>query len=136
MNIGENLTRYLAPASRLLAGRRLPVLLLAVARKARDAGQLRSDLQRLLGLCMAWWRGEYRAINAQALLSVVAGLVYFLTPLDAVPDWLLGAGLLDDLAVLAWIMRTWAAELQAYEDWRAQQDATQLQRIERLPAAG
>ncbi len=139
MAIPENLTRYLGLAQRLLLRGRLPSLLLAVSRKMRlkqgQIGRLRGDLDLLLGLALAWWRGEYRVLSSQALLSVVAGLLYFLMPLDAVPDWLLGVGLLDDLAVLAWVLRTWDAELQAYRVWREQQGEQVLARIERLPEA-
>lgn len=139
MAFAENLTRYLVLAQRLLVRGRLPSLLLAVSRKVRlkqgQLGRLRSDLDLLLDLCSACWRGEYRALSGQALLSIVAGLLYFLVPLDAVPDWLLGVGLLDDLAVLAWVLRTWDAELQAYRVWREQMNGQELRRIERLPVA-
>lgn len=128
--------RYLRQAGRVLSRGRLPALLLAVSRKSTSSerfSRLRHDLALLQGLCVAWWRGEYRAINSQALLAVVAALVYFLAPLDAVPDWLLGIGLLDDLAVLAWVLRTWEDELQRYADWRDQQAPQDLVRIEKLP---
>lgn len=128
--------RYLRQAGRILSRGRLPALLLAVSQKSGSGArfaQLRGDLALLQGLCAAWWRGEYRAISKQALLAVVAALVYFLAPLDAVPDWLLGLGLLDDLAVLAWVLRTWDDELQRYAEWRAEQVPQQLARIESLP---
>src|SRR5690606_23885388 len=129
--------RYLRLAQRVLARGRLPALLMAVARKGEGGARfarLRGDLSLLGGLCAAWWRGEYRAIGNQALVAVVAALVYFLVPLDMVPDWLPGVGLLDDLAVLAWVLRTWEAELQAYRTWREAQAPEVLQRIEALPA--
>ncbi len=136
MNSSWGGARYLTMARRLLESGRLPGLLRAVAdkgeRNARFA-RVRDDLNLLLGLCAAWWRGEYRAVGRQALLSVVAALLYFLTPLDMVPDWLPGAGLLDDLAVLAWVMRTWAAELDAYRAWREARPAEQLKQAEALP---
>ncbi len=136
MNSSWGGARYLTMAKRLLESGRLPGLLRAVAdkgeRNARFA-RVRDDLNLLLGLCAAWWRGEYRALGRQALLSVVAALLYFLAPLDMVPDWLPGAGLLDDLAVLAWVMRTWAAELDAYRAWRAARPAEQLKQAEALP---
>ena len=136
MNSSWGGARYLTMARRLLENGRLPGLLRAVAdkgeRNARFA-RVRDDLNLLLGLCAAWWRGEYRAVGRQALLSVVAALLYFLTPLDMVPDWLPGAGLLDDLAVLAWVMRTWAAELDAYRAWREARPAEQLKQAEALP---
>ncbi|WP_237044218.1 YkvA family protein [Aquipseudomonas alcaligenes] len=136
MNSSWGGARYLTMARRLLENGRLPGLLRAVAdkgeRNARFA-RVRDDLNLLLGLCAAWWRGEYRAVGRQALLSVVAALLYFLAPLDMVPDWLPGAGLLDDLAVLAWVMRTWAAELDAYRAWREARPAEQLKQAEALP---
>lgn len=66
---------------------------------------------------------------------MVAALLYFVTPLDAIPDWFFGVGLVDDLAVLAWVMRTWQAELAAFEQWRAAQAPEILQIVERLPEA-
>lgn len=139
MNVAKHLRRYLQAAQAVLERGKLPRLLAAVARKgasnAARLGRVRGDLQLLLGLCAAWWRGEYRAISPRALLSIVAGLLYFLTPLDALPDWLLGIGLLDDLAVLAWLLRTWQGELDAYRAWREAQSPAQLARVEALPAA-
>ncbi|WP_373387724.1 YkvA family protein [Pseudomonas alcaligenes] len=136
MSIPWNSVRYLRLAQRVLARGRLPALLLAVARKGEGGARfarLRADLNLMQGLCAAWWRGEYRDISKQALLAVVAALVYFLVPLDMAPDWLLAVGLLDDLAVLAWVLRTWEGELQAYRAWRETQPVATLQRIEALP---
>ncbi len=136
MNSSWGGARYLTMARRLLENGRLPGLLRAVAdkgeRNARFA-RVRDDLNLLLGLCAAWWLGDHRAVGRQAMLSVVAALLYFLAPLDMVPDWLPGAGLLDDLAVLAWVMRTWAAELDAYRAWREARPAEQLKQAEALP---
>jgi uncharacterized membrane protein YkvA (DUF1232 family) len=136
MNPPFDSVRYLKLARRVLARGRLPALLLAVTHKGEGRARfsrLRDDLSLFQGLCAAWWRGEYRAIAPQALLAVVAALVYFLVPLDMVPDWLLGVGLLDDLAVLAWVLRTWDGELQAYRDWRETQAPETLRRVEALP---
>lgn len=133
-----NFERYLPLAGRFLARGRLPALLLAVTRKsARQGGRLggaREDLKLLMALCVARVRGQYRDLSPKALLSVVAGLVYFLTPVDAIPDWVLGAGLIDDLAVLAWVMRTWGQELEAFRRWRDAQAPEVVARLEQLPA--
>ncbi|MEO4047732.1 DUF1232 domain-containing protein [Pseudomonas sp. CAU 1711] len=138
MTIPWNRVRYLRLARAVLADGRLPELLLAVARKSRaSASRLagaQGDVQLLIGLCAAWWRGEYRGIGRPALLAVVATLLYFLVPLDMLPDWLLAVGLLDDLAVLGWLMRTWQAELQAYRAWRESQPGEALRQLEALPA--
>ncbi|WP_298188764.1 YkvA family protein [uncultured Pseudomonas sp.] len=139
MKAPKNFARYQFLAKRFLKAGRLPALLLSVARKREKLGyrfaDLAEQLQLLQALCLAWWRGEYRAIDSRALLAVVAALLYFVTPLDAIPDWLFGIGLVDDLAVLAWVLRTWQAELAAFQQWRAAQAPDVLQVVERLPEA-
>ena len=112
-------------------------MLHAVAHKSDRHGKrfqsIKDDLRLLQGLCLAWWHGEYRSVSRQALLAVVAGLVYLVMPLDGVPDWLLGVGYLDDLAVLTWVLRTWRDELQAFRVWRDAQSPEQVMRLEHLP---
>ncbi|HEX5843198.1 MAG TPA: YkvA family protein [Pseudomonas sp.] len=108
-----------------------------MARKREKTGQaiaaLRDDLLLLQNLCMAWWRGEYRAISKSAVMAAVAALLYFVTPLDALPDWLPLAGFVDDLALLAWVLRSWREELAAFRAWREAQAPEVLQLIEQLP---
>ncbi|MDN5514560.1 DUF1232 domain-containing protein [Ectopseudomonas composti] len=133
------LTRYLPLAARFLREGRLPELLRALGDKRTPQGQrfaaLKEDLQLLRALSLAWFKGEYRQISNQALLMVVAALLYFITPFDAIPDWLVGIGFVDDLAVLAWVMRTWHGELEAFKAWRDKQSPERLALIEHLPNA-
>ncbi|HCA00251.1 MAG TPA: hypothetical protein DEO97_17460, partial [Pseudomonas sp.] len=77
--------------------------------------------------------GEYRAISPNALVAVVAGLLYFLSPLDAIPDWIPGLGFVDDLAVLGWVMRKWSAELDAFRAWKQTQTAERQAALKELP---
>lgn len=132
-----NFTRFLPLAQRLLGRGRLPALLFAVARKGNAQGnrlgKLKSDLRLLQALCLAYWRGEYRAISPKALISVVAGLMYFLSPIDAIPDFLPVFGMFDDIAVLAWLMKTLDDELSAFRVWRERQAPEKLRELERLP---
>lgn len=139
MKIPWNFLRYMPLAKGVLAKGRLPALLFAVARKRSSAkggllGSLRDDLKLLQALCVAYWRGEYRAIDKRALVAVVAGLLYFVSPLDAIPDWIPVIGFLDDLAVLAWVMGKWSKELDAFRAWQAAQSPEVLADLERVPA--
>lgn len=131
--------RYLPMAQRVLARGRLPMVLLAVARKRSSRGGLlkglREDLGLLQSLCVAWWKGEYRQVSRPALVAAVAGLLYFLSPMDAIPDWIPGLGFVDDLAVLGWIIRKWSGELNAFQVWRDSQTAEARADTDRLPSA-
>ncbi|APC18088.1 hypothetical protein BLL42_21040 [Pseudomonas frederiksbergensis] len=132
-----NFARFLPLAGRLLSRGRLPALLFAVARKGASQGdrlgKLKDDLRLLQALCLAYWRGEYRDISRKSMLTVVAGLMYFLSPLDAIPDFIPVFGMLDDIAVLAWVMKTLDDELSAFRAWRDRQQPEKLAIIERLP---
>ncbi|MNP05985.1 hypothetical protein D3C76_979510 [compost metagenome] len=125
--------RFLPLAERLLSRGRLPALIFAVARKGPRLSKLREDVGLMQALCLAWWRGEYRAISPKALVTVVAGLLYFVSPVDAIPDWLLGVGMLDDIAVLAWVLKAVSDELAAFSAWRHRQAPEKLRVVERLP---
>lgn len=61
--------------------------------------------------------GQYREIPWKALLSALAALIYFLNPLDLIPDWLGPLGLTDDFAVLTWVYASLGEELQKFLDW-------------------
>lgn len=133
-----NLSRYLPLAQRFIARGRLPALLLAVTRKSASQGgrlgALKAELRVLLALCSAWWRGEYPGISKQAMLSVVAALLYFLSPIDAIPDVLLGVGFIDDIAVLGWLLRTWSVELDEFRAWLATRTPAQQEALLKLPS--
>mgnify|MGYP001589741621 FL=1 len=60
--------------------------------------------------------------------------MYFLSPIDAIPDFIPVFGMLDDIAVLAWVMKSLSAELSAFRAWREAQRPEKLAVVERLPA--
>ena len=58
--------------------------------------------------------GKYREYNVLNLTVIVGALVYVLTPVDALPDWIPMAGLIDDAAILMWATHEFADELDRY----------------------
>ena len=96
------------------------------ARKKADAtatsgplGEVRDVLTDYFRLLRAYAKGDYRQIPWQSLVLIVAGVLYFLSPLDVVPDFIVGLGFVDDVAVLAWVMRAVFRDLQAFRQWEA-----------------
>jgi len=72
-------------------------------------------------------------VPARAKARVATGIVYFLSPVDLVPDFLGPVGFLDDVVVAAWIIHTICAQLNALdpsileEHWEGEDDV--LQRV-------
>ncbi|MFT7526794.1 MAG: uncharacterized membrane protein YkvA (DUF1232 family) [Arenicella sp.] len=78
-------------------------------------------------LIKAYAAGEYRQISLESMALIVASIIYFVMPFDAVPDFILGLGLLDDAALLAWTFRSVAQDIEAFIGWEKDQaDQTDL----------
>ena len=102
----------------------LTVLTLAERRLDRfDVGPLtpiKKDMQTLLRLMRAYGEGRYRQVSGKNLALAGLGLLYLVSPLDVVPDFLPG-GFADDAAVIGFILRKLRTELTAFEFWERSQ---------------
>lgn len=83
----------------------------------RMIGRLWTDLPLLFRLLKAWKDGSYRGLSMRTVVSLVAALIYILSPLDAMPDFIPGIGLIDDAAVLAFLLHSMAQDLAAFRAW-------------------
>jgi uncharacterized membrane protein YkvA (DUF1232 family) len=75
------------------------------------------DLYTLLRLLTAYITGEYREISVTSMIAVVAALIYFLNPMDIIPDFVATIGFLDDLTVLAYVVKTFKDEIDKFIAW-------------------
>ena len=74
-------------------------------------------LQAMLRLIRAYYRGEYRDIATGTLLIIIAAVVYVVNPLDLIPDWVPGLGLLDDAFIVAFAVRQTKQSLDDFMTW-------------------
>jgi uncharacterized membrane protein YkvA (DUF1232 family) len=77
------------------------------------------DLVALCRLVAAWSSGEYRALPWKSLVLALAGILYFLNPLDISPDVIPGIGFLDDAGMLALVVNSIRHDLKRYLQWEA-----------------
>lgn len=70
----------------------------------------------LTRLLKAYAMGDYREISLQGVVLSLAALIYFVAPLDFIPDFLI-VGLVDDVAVLMWVFNNYKKELEAFQAW-------------------
>ncbi|MDN4526942.1 YkvA family protein [Fictibacillus fluitans] len=79
--------------------------------------ELVTQVKGLIRLVKHYRDGTYREVSKKSMMLVVAALLYFVSPIDAVPDFLIGIGLLDDAAVLAFLYKTIKEEIDHYMEW-------------------
>ncbi|MFN3597592.1 MAG: YkvA family protein [Rubricoccaceae bacterium] len=83
---------------------------------------LRDDVPVLIRLIRAYAYGRYREIPWRSLVLIVAGVLYFVSPADLIPDWIVGLGLLDDALVISYVLRAVHEDLAHFVAW---EDASQ-----------
>ena len=80
------------------------------------------DVKTLRTMLKAWQSGTYK-FSKRTVIYVVAGLLYFVSPVDIIPDFLLGVGFIDDAAVLALVIKRIKSELDRFKSETTYQDA-------------
>ena len=84
-------------------------------------GDTFADLILLASLLRDWVTGRYRTVPWGTLLTITGALVYFLMPLDAIPDPIVALGLIDDVAVISRTLKLTRTDLDRYQQWRNEQ---------------
>jgi len=68
-------------------------------------------------LIKAYALGQYREVPWKTILLIVAAILYFVNPLDLVPDIIPLTGLTDDFAVLLWVYNSVSNEIAKFITW-------------------
>lgn len=86
--------------------------------------QLKEKILIINRLVRAHYSGQYNNLSKANLILCLAGLLYFLSPIDLIPDFIAG-GFLDDLSILTWVFHQFRNELDYFLQW----EDDQLQKI-------
>ncbi len=78
-------------------------------------------LQLAVRLVQASLSREYTGLSGKSLTLIVGAILYYVSPIDIIPDFLPIAGLLDDVSILAFALRSIKTELDAFRKWEAEQ---------------
>ena len=96
-------------------------LLNKAARKADSRkghlSEVWDSLMACFRLLSAYATGQYRDIPWASLVSIIASVLYFVMPVDLIPDFILGLGLIDDAALLGWILGSVKGDIDNFIEW-------------------
>lgn len=82
------------------------------------------QLQSLFSLVRDYTNGSYKSIPKKSLIAILAGIVYFLSPIDMFPDFVLGFGLIDDMFIIGLVIKQVSKDLEKYQIWKAGQEVS------------
>jgi uncharacterized membrane protein YkvA (DUF1232 family) len=78
-----------------------------------------TQLMACFRLIKAYAKGSYREISWTSLVMIVASVLYFVMPVDLIPDFILFSGFLDDAALLGWTVKTFSSDIDAFVEWES-----------------
>ena len=127
LRISKNVvfTLFIERATKLL-GRPFKVVtvLNEVATKLSDAESKNNKFQQLFDVAQTLVRlvrryasGEYRQVSTTTIVSGLAVLLYVLSPIDLIPDFIPVVGFLDDLSLISWFVVKFQGEITKFREW-------------------
>ena len=76
------------------------------------------DIQLMFGIVKDWFSGEYKEVPVGSIIAIIGGIIYFVSPIDLVPDFVPAAGYIDDVFVLGLVINQVSSDLQKYKEWK------------------
>lgn len=98
-------------------------ILLEAAEKVNSFPALGPIAEEVILLIQMIWdvlSGKYKEVPMGTIIGVVACIIYFVSPIDVIPDVVPVAGQLDDVAVVTWAVKSCHDDIVKYKRWLAE----------------
>lgn len=82
------------------------------------AGDTLAMVPIMISLIKSYIDKEYTEIPLGTIIAVISALAYVISPTDIVPDFIPGAGYIDDAAVVAACLKLVGSDIEEYQEWR------------------
>ena len=89
--------------------------------KLFDTKGLAGRMRAAVRLARQALQGSYPDVPWRSIVLVTAGLIYFVSPADAIPDFIPMLGFTDDAAILTAIFASISSDLDAFIEWEKSQ---------------
>jgi len=83
-------------------------------------GRKLSNIPMVVSLVGAYVRKDYQDIPIGSIIAIVSALIYFVSPIDLLPDSIPILGFVDDAAMFAFVWRMVENDVEDYKKWQKQ----------------
>ena len=83
-----------------------------------DLGDKLSYLPKMGLMINSYIRREYLNVSTKAVIAALGAVLYFVNPIDVIPDFIPVIGLLDDVAVVSTALLISKDDIDEYMEWR------------------
>ncbi len=125
MSKNNSLKDYLSKAKIIINDdKKLKKLIEDVLKKLKELSnnkktseKLNNYLRLFIRMINAYNSKEYTYVPWKTICLLVAGLIYFIYPIDLIPDFIPVAGIIDDVALMAWIYDSIKEDIDNFLEW-------------------
>jgi uncharacterized membrane protein YkvA (DUF1232 family) len=105
-------------------------------KKRGPLGEVWKYLTAIIRLVRAYARRQYTDVPWETIILSIAAIIYFVSPIDFIPDFIPVAGYVDDAAVIAFIAAAIKLDLDNFLEWEAKQDEFEATNTEENEQSG
>ena len=87
-------------------------------KKIPKVGDTLAMVPIMVSLIRSYIRKEYNKAPIGSIIAIVSALIYLATPVDLIPDFIVGLGIVDDAAILGMCYSLVCDDIKEYEEWR------------------
>lgn len=80
--------------------------------------EIQAEFVTLLAMIKAWATGKYKKVPVKTIALAIGALLYFVSPIDAILDFIPGLGYLDDVAVMGFVIKQIKNDLDEFRLWQ------------------
>ena len=90
-------------------------------KKGGKLGKVAEEFKLLWNLLKDYKSGAYTEVPWKFIAAIGFAVAYLISPIDVIPDFIIGFGLLDDAGIFGLVIAGFASEIEAYKKWKNKQ---------------
>ncbi|HLT08514.1 MAG TPA: YkvA family protein [Cyclobacteriaceae bacterium] len=77
----------------------------------------KAQIEVVFRMLKAYYTKEYRGVSTRTLGLLVLGVLYFVLPVDFIPDFIPVVGYIDDITVIMAIFKSLNTDIEKFLEW-------------------
>jgi uncharacterized membrane protein YkvA (DUF1232 family) len=92
-----------------------------ITKDSNEFQEFKSKLEILLRMAKSHISGDFKAFSWKTILLIVFALVYFVVPIDVIPDFIPMLGYSDDISIVYFIFQKLNDDIARFVAWESAQ---------------
>ena len=82
-----------------------------------EFGRMGERIKIMIRMIKAYIEGNYRVVPWKSIIVLMAVLIYFIMPLDLIPDFIPVTGYIDDFSLILWVFKHLQDDISTFVWW-------------------